>query len=94
MKQLRARAAISFELEADERAGEAPLVQSALLHDAMKAYADMGMSAELRRVKPKVHDASERASADLKEISTSMTIPTELLRQESGCAQRRARPVS
>ena len=82
VKQFRARAAISFELEADERAGEAPLVQSALLQDAMKAYADMGMSAELRRVKPKVHEASERASADLKEISTSMTIPTELLRQE------------
>lgn len=82
VKRLRARNAISFEREADERADESPLVQSALLQDAMKAYADLGMTDELQRVKPKVHDASERAAADLKEISTSMTIPTELVRQQ------------
>lgn len=82
LQQLRVRAARSFELEADERANESPLVQSALLQDAMKAYADLGMSAELQRIKPKVHESSERASADLKEVSSSMTIPTDLLRQE------------
>ena len=82
VKQLRARAARSFELEADERANEAPLVRSALLQDAMKAYGELGMTVELRQVKPKVHEASERASANLQEISTSMVIPDDLLRQE------------
>jgi hypothetical protein len=82
VKTLRIRTAQSFELEADERAADAPLVQSALLQDAMKAYGDLGLSADLQRVKPRVHEASERAGSDLKEISASMTISDDVLRQE------------
>jgi hypothetical protein len=82
VKELRKRAARSFELEADERQADAPLIRSALLQDAMKGYADLGMSAELQRVKPKVHDTSERASADLKVVSTKIDIPMDRLRED------------
>jgi len=80
--QLRRRIATSFEREADERADESPLIQSGRLQEAMKAYAALGMKEDLERVKPKVHDASERAMADLKEISGRMTIPVDELRRD------------
>jgi hypothetical protein len=82
VRQLRERRAISFEHEADERNAESPLIQSGRLQEAMKAYAELGMSVELQRVKPKLHDASERAMMDLKEISGKVSIPVERLRQE------------
>jgi hypothetical protein len=80
--QLRRRIATSFEREADERVDESPLIRSGRLQGAMKAYAALGMKEDLERVKAKVHDASERAMADLKEVSGKITISVDKLRRD------------
>lgn len=77
---LRRRAASSLELEADERASEAPLIQAALLQDAVRNYAALGMVHELTRAKAKLHIATLGAAANLKPLSVEVAIPMDELR--------------
>ena len=78
---LRRRTAFSLEHEADERANEAPLIQAALLQDAVRSYAALGMVDELARAKEKLHIATQGAAANMKALSVEVSIPTGELRE-------------
>jgi len=78
----RERHARSFEDEAMERAADGGLVQSAILQDAIKAYADLGMGDAVDRLKPLLHDATQRAAEQTYRISTSFEIPHHQLEKE------------
>jgi hypothetical protein len=79
----RRRAALSLEHEADERANEAPLIQAALLQDAVRNYAALGMADELVRAKEKLHTATQGATANMNPLSVEVRIPTDELRERT-----------
>jgi uncharacterized protein DUF4209 len=81
-RELRIRSARSLESEADERAQSGALLQSALLQDALRVYADLGLRRDVERVALLVHEASTRAMTELKPHAVTFEAPTDALRRE------------
>lgn len=85
--QARARAfklriAQSFEDEAAGRAGEGGIVQGALLQDAIRTYQEIGDGDAVDRLKPLIHEATQRAEDGLHRVSTQVEFPIEEMRDQ------------
>lgn len=71
------RIAQSFENEAAQRAGEGGIVESALLQDAIRIYQEIGDGDGVDRLKPLIHQATQRAEEGLHRVSTEVEFPIE-----------------
>jgi len=80
-RSLRLQIARSFEDEASERKAEGGGVQSAMLSKAIRLYQHLGMSDDINRLKPLLHQAHERAAEDTQRVSTSFDIPIDEFRR-------------
>lgn len=76
------RIAQSFENEAAGRAGEGGIVQSALLQDAIRIYQEIGDGNAVDRLKPLIHQATQRAEEGLHTVSTEVEFPIEKMRDQ------------
>lgn len=76
---LRARHAASFEKEADERD---PSLATVFLEFALEAFKKLGDSSAVERLKRRVHEAGERATAHGRAVTATGRIPRALLDAE------------
>ncbi len=74
------RIAESFEDEAAVRAPEGGLIESTLLQKAIGAYQEAGEADGVDRLKPLLHQATQRAEEGLHTVSTEFQVPAEELR--------------
>lgn len=70
-------AARSIEHEADERHMDGALVRAALLQDALGNYAKLGMSADIKRAKLRLNEASRDAEKEFKSIKVEQPVSRE-----------------
>ena len=71
----------SWEREATARAAESPLVELALVRDALRAYQRLGDGPAVQRLKVRYADAAARAADDLKAVRFEFQVPNEEIRQ-------------
>jgi Domain of unknown function (DUF4209) len=70
-----------WEREATTRAAESPLVELALLREALRAYQRLGNGPAIQRLKVRYAEAASRAAADLKVVRFEFKVPNEEMRQ-------------
>jgi len=80
--ELRQRIPRSLEQEALERSDEGGLVEAALLEDALRAYANLGMSEDISRLKRLLHTATQRTAGEMKVVSASLNISIAQIEEE------------
>jgi len=83
VNDLRVRLARSIEAESAERANESALIQSALAQQALRMYADLGLSADVERLKRIVHEATAKAADETSLIEVKQEVPVEQLEEQA-----------
>ncbi len=81
VERIRRLGAESLEREATARAAESPLVELALLRDALRAYQGIGDRPGVQRLKVRYAEAASRAASDVKAVRFEFQLPNEEIRQ-------------
>ncbi len=81
VERIRRLGAESLEREATARAAESPLVELALLRDALRAYQGLGDGPGVQRLKVRYAEAASRAVGDLKVVRFEVQVPNEEIRE-------------
>jgi hypothetical protein len=81
VERIRRLDAESLEREATARAAESPLVELAILRDALRAYQGLGDGPAVQRLKVRYAEAVSRAANDLKAVRFEFQVPNEEIRQ-------------
>lgn len=81
VERIRRLDAESWEREVSARAIEGPLVELALIRDALKAYQRIGDGPAIQRLKARYAEAASGAANDLPSVSFEFQIPNEEIRQ-------------
>jgi Domain of unknown function (DUF4209) len=80
-----------WQREATARAAESPLVELALLREAIRAYQRVGDGPAIQRLKVRYADAASRAADNLKAVRFEFQVPAEQIRQAIERAGERIR---